>query len=114
MPDAIKSTLTEKLTASFLEDPLKMVDTRASSHETDKMGDNAPLDVPPRQLSQQGCSRTNYAQMMPYVLADMEDHRQIYQAMTVTLADMFSWVEDKGNTTTWRLQLAFYLTFTTL
>ena len=37
MPDAIKSTLTEKLTASFLEDPLKTVDTGASSHETDEM-----------------------------------------------------------------------------
>ncbi|KAH9922737.1 uncharacterized protein B0H18DRAFT_825074, partial [Fomitopsis serialis] len=55
-------------------------------------GDDAPLDVPPRQLSRQGCSRTNYAQMTPYVSADMEDHRPIYQAMTVTLADMFSWL----------------------
>ncbi|KAH9916434.1 uncharacterized protein B0H18DRAFT_884808 [Fomitopsis serialis] len=94
-----------------MSNPLKTVDTGTSSHENEMVhfeaihfswynqscmrGNDVLLDIPLRQLSWEGCSRTNYSQMTPYVSADMEDHIPIYQAMTFTLADMFSWVEEK-------------------
>ncbi|KAH9910256.1 uncharacterized protein B0H18DRAFT_861307, partial [Fomitopsis serialis] len=57
-------------------------------------GHDAPVDVPPRMLSRANCSRTNYAQMLPYPSKDIEEHRPIYDALKTILNNTFCWIEE--------------------
>lgn len=46
-------------------------------------------------MSRVGPSRTNHAQMIPYISRDMKTHQDIYNALKGALADLFAWLEEK-------------------
>ncbi|KAH9906101.1 uncharacterized protein B0H18DRAFT_1132018 [Fomitopsis serialis] len=109
MPASLKVDLTSQLVACFPINPFKTLDTATLScgqpiefavlyftwynrHCT--KGHDAPVDVPPRMLSRANCSRTNYAQMLPYPSKDIEEHRPIYDALKTILNNAFCWIEE--------------------
>ncbi|KIJ12218.1 hypothetical protein PAXINDRAFT_83281 [Paxillus involutus ATCC 200175] len=81
-------------------------DTRTSSKAFDAIhcswynhhatqGDDAPDDVQACFLEKEGCSRTNHAQIVPYISAELRDHEELYQHVIKTFKALFEWVRQE-------------------
>ncbi|KAH9910562.1 uncharacterized protein B0H18DRAFT_860839, partial [Fomitopsis serialis] len=101
IPEVLRRDLIDGIAACFETDPFKtMVAESMDGRETFQVlhfswynrhctqGHSAPSHIPPSLMSRKGCSRTNHDQFLPYTSKDMEEHRDIYEAIKKILGPL--------------------------
>ncbi|EPS93361.1 hypothetical protein FOMPIDRAFT_1080287, partial [Fomitopsis schrenkii] len=58
-------------------------------------GHNVPTDVHPNQIAKADNSRTNYAQMLPYISSDTRKHEHVYKNIGTIFREVFEWVSQQ-------------------
>lgn len=53
------------------------------------------MDAHPKQIVRADNSRTNYAQMLPYVSLDIRKHEDVYHNIGSIFGDMFQWISQQ-------------------